>query len=248
MTRIMLAQLDCAPGDVGTNVAAMRDVHAAAAAAGCDLVVLPEMSDTGYDLSRVRAVAGRARGAVREMSAAEPGLLAGISETQGGRVRNTLTWFAEGQERAVYRKRHLIGLLGEPEVVTAGRESVVAGIGDAVWGLMVCYDLRFPEQARELVLVHGAEVLCYVAAWPTARIGHWLALLRARAIENQCVVIGVNRAGCDAGVEFGGRSVVFDAMGEELCRGGEEPERLIVDIDVESVRATRRRLPFLLDA
>ncbi len=247
--KITLAQLDVTPGDPVGNLSRLAAAHAEASTAGADLVIIPEMSDTGYDLSLVRGSAGKVRDEVVALSRDGCDLLAGLAEVRGEQVYNTLTYASDGEERALYRKRHLIGLYGEPAVITQGTEAVAIKIGGLNWGLMICYDLRFPEQARDLVLSHGAEVLCYVAAWPVARSDHWTALLRARAIENQCYAIGVNRVGTDDGVTFCGRSVVVDPHGEVVAEASGDAEELVsAALDPEEVREVRERLPFLRDA
>ena len=113
-------------------------------------------------------------------------------------------------------------------------------------GLATCYDLRFPEQFR-LLLDAGAEVVLLVAAWPAKRVAHWRLLAQARAVENQSYVVACNTAGTHAGVPMGGHSIVVDPWGAVLAEAGEDEEVLVVDLDLDLVRATRTQFPVLAD-
>ena len=125
---------------------------------------------------------------------------------------------------------------------------IPSGTGESVTvGLSTCYDLRFPELYRQQVET-GAELFVVPAAWPAARVGHWTLLGRARAIENQCVVVQCNTAGTHAGYEMGGHSQVVTASGEVLAEApGGEQQVLSVDVDLEATRAYRTAFPVLDD-
>ena len=206
---------------------------------GHDLVVLPELwGATGFGYSRwgaeaqplegpwasAMADAARAAGCVVHAGSfverlPQPG-------PDGNDLANTsLLLDAGGSRLAVYRKIHRFGFgAGEPRLMEAGDEVVVTDIGSgttasAVVGLSTCYDLRFPELYRRQVEA-GAELFLVPAAWPAARVGHWTLLGRARAIENQCVVVQCNTAGTHAGHVMGGHSQVVSATGEVLAAAG----------------------------
>ena len=160
-------------------------------------------------------------------------------------------WFAtpEGNLHA-YDKRHLFSLAGEGEVYQPGVDRV-----ELTWRgwrilLQVCYDLRFPGFVRN----HGArpyDLALYVANWPEPRRDAWRTLLKARAIENQCFVVGVNRSGTDAsGHRYAGDSLVFDHAGETLAdAGGDGASKTVcATLKREDMMAFRRKLPFLSDA
>ena len=141
----------------------------------------------------------------------------------GNDLANTsLLLGADGERLAVYRKIHRFGFgAGEPKLMEAGGDVVVTEIpsgtgGSVTVGLSTCYDLRFPELYRRQVEA-GAELFLVPAAWPAARVAHWTLLGRARAVENQCVVVQCNTAGTHAGYEMGGRSQVVTASGEVLA-------------------------------
>jgi predicted amidohydrolase len=113
-------------------------------------------------------------------------------------------------------------------------------------GPFICYDLRFPEIAREAVQL-GAEVLVCIASWPVARVEHWLTLLRARAIENQAYVVGVNRVGAGGSLIYSGDSRIFGPLGETLAAGSSTEEILFADVSPEHVATTRLNFPFMKD-
>ncbi|HET7821009.1 MAG TPA: nitrilase-related carbon-nitrogen hydrolase [Ornithinibacter sp.] len=235
--------------------------------AGHDLVVLPELwGATGFDYTRwageaqpldgpwARAMADAARAASATLHAGsfverlpEPG-------ADGNDLANTsLLLDAGGSPLAVYRKIHRFGFgAGEPRLMEAGVDVVVteipSGTGASVHvGLSTCYDLRFPELYRQQVEA-GAELFVVPAAWPAARVGHWTLLGRARAIENQCVVVQCNTAGTHAGYEMGGHSQVVTASGEVLAEAaGSEQQVLSVEVDLEATTAYRRAFPVLDD-
>jgi predicted amidohydrolase len=110
----------------------------------------------------------------------------------------------------------------------------------------ICYDLRFPEIFR-ISTRGGAEILVVIANWPQAREMHWLALLRARAIENQCYVAGVNRVGRDPNVEYSGRSVIIDPRGEIMADAGNKQLIISTEFDLSALRDYRRQFPALTD-
>jgi len=255
-----------------------RVVDRVADQAGHDLVVLPELwGATGFDYTRwageaqpldgpwARAMSDAARAASVVLHAGsfverlpEPGV-------DGNDLANTsLLLDAAGEPLAVYRKIHRFGFgAGEPRLMEAGEEVVVtqipSGTGEPVTvGLSTCYDLRFPELYRQQVEA-GAQLFLVPAAWPAARVGHWTLLGRARAIENQCVVVQCNTAGTHADHEMGGHSQVVTASGEVLAEAGgpaddagADPGRagecvLSVEVDLNATAAYREAFPVLED-
>jgi predicted amidohydrolase len=154
----------------------------------------------------------------------------------------------DGGRLGVYRKIHLFGFgEGEPVLMSAGRELVVADTAFGGIGLATCYDLRFPEMFRAL-LDRGARVVVVPAAWPASRVEHWSVLARARAIENQVVLVAVNTVGEQGGKRMGGRSIVVDPRGEVLAEAGPEDETvLVVDVDLADVDRWRAEFPALDD-
>ncbi len=264
--RIAVVQL--AYGDeepFGTRVERVAGV--VAGLAGHDLVVLPELwGATGFDYARwdeqaqpldgpwATAMADVARSVGVTLHAGSFVERLPDAGPDGNDLANTsLVLSTDGEVLAVYRKIHRFGFgSGEPRLMEAGTEVVVtdlpAGGGETVRvGLSTCYDLRFPELYRRQ-LEAGAELFVVPAAWPMARVEHWRMLGRARAVENQCVVVQANTAGTHARHEMGGHSQVVAATGEVLAEAsGTEEEVLSVDVDLSTTAAYRDAFPVLGD-
>ena len=239
-----------------------------AAQAGADLVVLPELWAAGgfsyrewadraelVDGPTVTAIAAAARrtgtvvhaGSIVER--APDGADGAALGPQGrGRWNTSVLLGPDGGILATYRKIHRFGFgAGEPTLLEAGEEIVTATLpGGAVVGLATCYDVRFPELFRRLVDV-GARLVLLPAAWPAARVDAWTLLGRARAIEDQFVVVQCNTAGTHAGVTMGGRSQIVTATGEVLAEAGDGEDVLVADVDLAEVDAWRARFPVLAD-
>ena len=254
--RIALAQMNVALGQPRENEDMARSLVARAAADGAQLVVLPELWFSGYDLARAADYAAAldegAFALMAELARSHGLYLAGTSleANPGGRPYNTAALFGpEGEVVGAYRKVHLWAPMGEVEHMAAGREFPTF---DLPWGrtaLAVCYDLRFPEAWR-LLATAGARLVIIPAEWPAKRVEHWRLFLRARAVENQYFVAGCNRAGVDrdpAGTAFGGYSAVSDPWGRLLVEGTMEPDLLQASLDLDEVDKARRLFPFLAD-
>lgn len=249
--KIALAQMRCVVGDVAANCARYRAYAEQAAERGCQALLFPEMSDTGYEPAAIRAHAGAwsdglAMRTLREC-AVRHGLyiLAGLSEREGEAIYNALAVLSpEGALVGRYRKTHLVPLAPcyEDQLFVPGASFARLPIGEFTWGLSICYDLRFPELYRALAL-GGADVLVNVAAWPARRPRPWEALTQARAIENQAYMLACNRAGADAGAAFCGRSCIVAPSGEAACLGAEEEGLLMGEIDKERIRTERESIP-----
>ena len=231
---------------------------------GADLVVLPELWAPGgfayrgwpdhaepVDGPTVGAIAAAAKdigavvhaGSIIERS--DAGADAG---PQGRGLWNTSVLLGpDGAVTATYRKVHRFGFgEGEPSLLEAGTEIVTASVAGHTAGLATCYDLRFPEMFRAL-LDAGSELFVVPAAWPAARVEHWTLLGRARAIENQCLLVAANTAGTHAHHRMGGRSQVVAPTGEVLAEAGDGEEVLTLDVDLEQVAGARERFPVLAD-
>ena len=225
-----------------------------------DLVVLPELWAHGgfayrtwqqraeaIDGPTVTALAAAARDTSTVVHAGS------IIERDGDALFNTSVVLGpDGSVLARYRKMHRFGFgVGEPTLLEPGADLVVVRLplrdgGTAAVGLSICYDLRFPEMYRAL-LDAGAQMVLVPAAWPAARVAHWTLLGRARAIENQIVVVAANTVGTHAGHEMGGYSQVAGPTGEVLAEAGTDEEVLSVDIDLSQVASVREHFPVLAD-
>lgn len=219
------------------------------------LVVLPELWPVGFFhfddyVASAETLEGEVASSVRDAARESRAWVLGgsfVERSSDGLHNTTILIAPDGDLVLTYRKIHLFGYQSaEAELLVPGNEPKIA---DTPWGrvgVMTCYDIRFPELSRDLVN-RGAELLLVVSAWPAARIEHWRALLRARAIENQVWVVATNAAGSDAGVRLGGHSVLVAPDGVVLAEAGSQAEDLIRTIDVAASKRTREEFPFLSD-
>jgi predicted amidohydrolase len=217
-----------------------------------DLVVLPETFTTGFSMEVAR-LAEPAGGPTTQWLTRLAGVLdaavtGSVITCDGGNYYNRLLWTSPAGEVRHYDKRHLFRMGREQEHFTAGRSACsVAWRGFRICPL-VCYDLRFPVFSRRRPELEY-EVLLYVANWPAVRADAWRQLLRARAIENQAYVLGVNRVGSDGhGVAHAGDSAAIDFLGRTLVSGGEVPVVLSVELGLAPLVAFREKFPAHLDA
>jgi omega-amidase len=249
---VALGQIDLVLGDREANLATVRQIAARAEMAGADLLVLPELWGTGYLLEQAHELSDPlGKGLFEEVAVLAArhhlAIVGSLLERDGEQVYNTATLYdAQGKRLHSYRKTHLIGLMQEDQYLGAGQQ---AEVFEAAWGASacaICYDLRFPELFRRYALA-GAGVIIIPAEWPTARIEHWRTLLRARAIENQAVVIACNRVGSDRANQFGGHSVVIDPWGNILVEGDDQAGLLTATVDLDTVAKARNFLPVFRD-
>lgn len=223
-----------------------------------DLVILPELFTVGYDLPSIPGIyrememLTEAEGRLGDL-AAELGayLLAGTplfaqKSADGPFLHNSLlVWSPAGEAICRYDKLHVFNTAGENQVFVGGRSLASFEVNGWKVGLQICYDLRFPEPARQLAL-GGCHLLVYPAQWPAKRIHHYRLLLEARAVENQLFVAGCNRVGTGDGYEFGGGSQVVSPLGELLAEA--EGEQVIrTTLDWASAESWRKLIPCFTD-
>jgi predicted amidohydrolase len=246
--RVAIVQFDIAWENAAANVAAVSELLRASPPQPGGLIVLPEMFASGFSMNVEAAVD---RDGVAQRAAAgwardyQSHVLAGIA-TPGGRGRNRAFLYApDGSEVASYHKIH--PFFNEARHYDAGRDVVVVDLPGARFAPLICYDLRFPETFRATVS-RGAEVIAVIANWPEARHEHWTTLLRARAIENQAYVIGVNRVGRDpTPLKYRGGSIVVDPKGVVIADAGDAACVVHATLDLVALRAWRRDFPVLAD-
>ncbi|MCR5679072.1 MAG: nitrilase family protein [Prevotella sp.] len=227
------------------RLTAWLDAHA-----GADLYVLPEMFDTGFLPSE--ASDGHTLEWMQQQAALRGSALAGSISTRsegdgGNRLLNRLYFVRPDGSFDYYDKRHLFGYGGEDEHYQAGKRRVVTAYRGVRFLLQVCYDLRFPVWSR----TRGGDydVILYVANWPASRIDAWNTLLKARAIENQCYVVGVNRTGNDPQCRYCGQSAIIGPKGDVLSKVADGEECCIeAEVDMDALAAFRRKFPVLDDA
>lgn len=252
--RIALVSLDQVWLDRAANLARCEGLVRDAAAQGCALVVFPEMTLTGYSLD-MQTVAEHAtdspslRGMAAIAGAAGVSVVFGASliEVGGTQPMNCLCVAgADGAVEIVYAKVHPFSFVGEDQALRAGAKLGVATLGEMNLGCTVCYDLRFPETYS--LMARTCNAVVNIANWPSRRIGHWRALLVARAIENQYFVFGVNRIGVDGnGLEYTKSSMVVAPDGEVLAPAVAGAELDIYDVDLDQVANYRTAFPTVAD-
>ncbi len=217
----------------------------------CDLVILPEMSLTGFTMN-AKDFAEDFDGEmipkfINLASKFRTDIMAGLIEKEENKFFNSLFHFNDkGIIAARYRKIHLFTFAKEEKYFSDSTENVITKINGTKIGLSICYDLRFPELFR-FYAKEKAEILINIANWPLPRIEHWLHLLKARAIENLAFVIGVNRIGTDPFNSYPGQSVCYSPTGTEVFNAKEEEGIFTFEIEIEEVNRTRNKFPFLND-
>lgn len=236
-----------------------------------EIVVLPEMFSTGFSMKPeqfAETMEGETIQWMKRIAAEKKIILTGsficrddntdltyetvqTAQSVPPRYYNRLIWMLPNGEYGVYDKRHRFAYAGEDNHYTAGNKRLIASAKGWKINLQVCYDLRFPVWARQQTPPDGAEfdVLIYVANWPERRSHAWKTLLQARAIENQCYVVGVNRIGKDGNdIYYSGDSMIIDPMGEVLYTKKDEEDIFTITLDKENLQSVRAKLPFLKDA
>ena len=249
--KIAAVQMDITWHDREANHAKARQFAEQAKAAGADLIVLPEMFSTGFSMDvsvTAETLDGPTpslfRSIARAMNIAVVGGFA--LKNRSARPQNvSLAVGPDGKDLALYAKIHQIGILGEDGPYDPGDHPVSFDLQGIRAAAFVCYDLRFPELFRAVVDECG--LILVIASWPSTRQAHWDILLRARAIESQCFVVGVNRVGEGDGLLFTGGSAILDPLGHVLAHGGDKETLVMADADPAQVKEVRSALPFLKD-
>lgn len=219
-----------------------------------DLYILPEMFSTGFATQPEGIAEGFNDGScaslewMKQMAAEMDAAVAGsvAVREEDGRYYNRFCFVRPDGDCTFYDKHHLFTYGGEHHRYTAGKERVVAEFRGVRFLLQICYDLRFPVFARN----HGDyDAAIYVASWPTSRIQPWRALLRARAIENQCYVIAVDRTGSDPACDYCGGTELIDAYGTLVSACPDNTVCTITnELDLDALNAFRKKFPVLNDA
>lgn len=245
-------QMDIIPGKPEENREKVREwAQKTVSAENPDILVLPEMWTTAYTLPELEGIADLngvpttafLQGLAKELNVH---IIGGsfANKKDGEFYNSSVVVNRNGEIVHHYDKIHLVPMLDEPKYLAGGREKVrIFELDGVKMGLIICYDLRFPELARSLAL-QGAQILYVVAEWPTPRLEHWRALQIARAIENQFFVVSCNRVGSYNGEEFAGTSMVIDPWGNSLNAGGEKNEETIVStLSLDIVPKVRKDVP-----
>ena len=249
--KIAAAQIACALGDVAANVRKMRDFSARAKESGAELIVFPEVADTGYAMPIIQANATAwSEGAVPELQKIAKDLsiaiICGVSEREDGSIYNSQVFVdANGKIVGSYRKIHLFTgtPIGENECFVPGHELKSFAFGGFRLGLSICYDLRFPEVYRTLAIEQEVNVFIISSAWPFPRVEHFRILCAARAIENQSYLIVSNRVGTDDGVTCCGSSAIIDPYGVILASASTDREEIVqAEVSEEAITSVRNKM------
>lgn len=220
-----------------------------------EIVVLPEMFSTGFTMAPelfAETMEGDTIAWMKEMAAANKIIITGsLIIAEDGVNFNRLIWMLPNGQMGYYDKRHLFAYGEEDKHYAAGNKRLIASVKGWRINLQVCYDLRFPVWSRQQTNTEEGEydVLVYVANWPERRSHAWKTLLCARAIENQCFVVGVNRVGKDnKNVYYSGDSLVIDPLGQVLYHMADEEDVFTITLQKETVDKARSQFPFWRDA
>lgn len=220
-----------------------------------DIILLPETFNAGFtdNIRNIAEVPGlKTQKWLLQMASQKNAMIGGSFLVRNGKhiYNRFVAAFPDGK-LSTYDKRHLFNLSNIERQLTAGTERTI--IEYKGWRIcpMICYDLRFPVWSRNQVLEDGTvdfDLLIYLANWPEPRIDAWDTLLKARAIENQCFVAGVNRLGEDGnGLSYVGHSAVYDFSGDEIVKVNDESTIIIETIEKQALNDFREKLPFLKD-
>ncbi len=235
-----------------------------------EIVVLPEMFSTGFSMNPgklAETMDGETLQWMKRVAIAKKVILTGsIIIKEGENYFNRLIWMLPDGQYGIYDKRHRFAFADEDQHYTAGNKRLIASVKGWKINLQVCYDLRFPiwsrqtpppqevpkqSEGKERSSGKGPEydLLIYVANWPERRNTAWKTLLQARAIENQCFVVGVNRIGKDGNdINHSGDSMIIDPLGEVLYHKKEEEDIFTLTLDKNHLQTVREKFPFWKDA
>jgi len=253
--KLSIIQMDIALGEPDRNFKKAAElVQNAAEKAQPDVIVLPEMWNTGYSLENLADIGDPGGSRTAELFGAlaeeyNVNIVAGsIANLRGGNAFNTLFAFdRKGKTVAEYSKIHMFKLMEEHIYITPGTDQCLFELDGVPCGAVICYDIRFPELIRSLAL-QNCQMLFVPAEWPWPRLDHWRTLLKARAIENQMFVAACNRCGKSNDTSFFGHSMVIDPWGEILGEIEEENEGVLsVEIDTSLVQKVRETIPVFQD-
>ncbi|MGN6490399.1 MAG: amidohydrolase [Agriterribacter sp.] len=224
-----------------------------------EIVILPEMFSTGFSMhpqKLAETMDGPSVQWMKDITARKKIILTGsIIIEENGLYYNRLLWVQPNGTIGYYNKRHLFAFAGEDQHYAAGDKRLIASVKGWKINLQVCYDLRFPVWSRQTLTPYQNKVLpeydmlVYVANWPEKRSLAWKTLLQARAIENQCYVVGVNRVGNDGNnIYHNGNSMIIDPLGNILYQQADKEDIFTCALEKEVLEKARNQFPFWKDA
>jgi len=256
---VLALQFNSVWHDGAANLAVLKQLFSEYVTDKTDVVVLPETFHAGFSMQPERfaeSIEGDISQALSQLATTYGvNVVAGVAQRevrgrcdgQGVRFYNRALCFdRSGVQVGRYTKQKLFRYANEDKAFAAGHSPTVVYLDGRPFALFICYDLRFPELFR--AVARSVEGLMVIANWPDSRQAHWEALLKARAIENQCFVIGVNRTGRDEnGLGYEGGSSILSPLGEVLAYGAPHQIAIHARLDLDEVAAVREQFPFLKD-
>jgi predicted amidohydrolase len=252
--KVAVAQISCSLGDAKANLSKVRNFSRTAKETGAELILFPEMTDTGYSMPVIQKHASHWKSGfvtslqeiANQLSIA---IVSGVSERDGSAIYNSQVLVdAQGDIVAKYRKTHLYSVapVEEQTCFAPGDTFASVELGNLRFGFSICYDLRFPEIYRKLAIDQNVGAFLVSSAWPFPRDEHFRVLVQARAIENQSYAIVSNRVGKDDDLWFCGNSAIIDPRGVVIAAASSDREELIhADVSEELVQSVRRRMQSL---
>lgn len=251
--KIGLLQLALKDGQPQNNRKKVIDLLEKEMTSSIDVLVLPELWDTGYALDKLEIIADhegeKAKTFLCQLAKTYQCNIVGGSiarESKGLFYNTSYTFDQKGNLIGQYDKIHLFGLMEENQYIQAGNQETHFNINDIEMSQVICYDIRFPEWTRKL-MANGSKILFVSAQWPSSRIKQWTILLQARAIENQAFVVAVNRTGEGLLDDFNGHSMVINPLGDIVTELNNEERLAVVDIDLSLIDQVRGQMPVFED-
>ena len=248
--KVTLIQSELVWEDIDSNLAGFNS-RIDAIEEDTHLIVLPEMFSTGFTMNAAALAQDMKGSAVKwiiEKSAEKNvDMVGSIIADDGGKFFNRLLWAKPNGEIFTYDKKHLFRMAGEEKIYSAGTKNITVELNGWRIRPFICYDLRFPVWTRNIANQFDAAI--FIANWPERRSAHWKALLQARAIENQCYMIGVNRVGTDGnGLSYSGDSSIIDPWGNIIFQKSNQTCIHTSELSYDVLKTSREDFPVWMDA
>lgn len=251
--KVSIIQMNVKAEDPRFNRAKAKSLIESAAIEKPDIIILPEMWTTGFYFNKINEISDMegmpTLNLIKDMATKyNTNIISGsfVNIMQEKRYNSAFVINRKGDIVANYNKIHLFKTMQENEYFTSGNEICIFEIEGIKCGLIICYDLRFPELTRRLVL-QGIKILFVSAQWPSARVEHWNILLRARAIENQIFIVACNVAGKYEQDEFNGNSMIISPLGEIIDIFDYKEQYKSFDININMINLIKSRIDYLTD-
>ena len=248
--KVTLIQSELAWEDIDSNLAEFN-YRIDAIEEDTHLIVLPEMFSTGFTMNAAalaQDMNGSAVKWIKEKSTEKNiDIVGSFIADDSGKFFNRLVWAKPNGEIFIYDKKHLFRMAGEEKIYSAGNKNITVELNGWKIRPFICYDLRFPAWTRNIANQFDAAI--FIANWPERRSAHWKALLQARAIENQCYIIGVNRVGIDGnGLSYSGDSSIIDPWGTVIFQKSTQACIYTGDLSYDILQQSRESFPVWKDA